>query len=283
MTREIKVRTGCAPARLHASRLRTFPAGTRQPFARQLGVAGLATLAVIGTLAALQAGSEPHQDGIRPGPASSGSTVAPAPESKRHASPVSAPSAPSPEQAASSAAPPLAAPPAPVAVEAAAAPVTSQTSPAARIAAAPSNPFPPDTGDARSASPRPAAGTTLGEAIARCSVKPDPAAPTECLPPEFKALLGELAARFGRVSVVSTTQLHTDNHSRGSVRHRMHQACRAVDLRVEGDNRAVLRYLRSRPEVSGLNTYRNDLIHIDYAERRQTARGSARARSALAD
>lgn len=106
-----------------------------------------------------------------------------------------------------------------------------------------------------------------------------PAAPTECLPAELKALVNDVAGRFGRVTVVSTTHLHTDNHARGSVRHKLHQACRAVDIKVEGDTRAVLRYLRTRPEVNGLNTYRNDLIHIDVAEGRQVARRAARPRS----
>jgi hypothetical protein len=89
-------------------------------------------------------------------------------------------------------------------------------------------------------------------------------APTECLPPGLKAVLQEVQARFGPVTLVSTTALHTDNHSHGSTRHKMHTDCRAVDFKVQGDLQAVLAFLKSRPEVGGINSYRNNgVIHID--------------------
>jgi uncharacterized protein YcbK (DUF882 family) len=79
-------------------------------------------------------------------------------------------------------------------------------------------------------------------------------------------------ARFGTVALVSTLELHTDNHSPGTARHKMHSACKAVDFKVEGDLTAVTAYLRSRPEVSGVNSYRNNrVIHIDAAEGRKLA------------
>jgi uncharacterized protein YcbK (DUF882 family) len=44
----------------------------------------------------------------------------------------------------------------------------------------------------------------------------------------------------------------------------MHTDCRAVDFKVQGDLQAVLAFLKSRPEVGGINSYRNNgVIHID--------------------
>lgn len=99
-----------------------------------------------------------------------------------------------------------------------------------------------------------------------------PAAPTECLPTGLRNVLKDVEARFGAVMLVSTTELHTDNHSRASVRHKLHSACRAVDFKVKGNGKAVVAYLRSRPEVAGINSYGNNgVIHIDHAEPRQVA------------
>ncbi len=99
-----------------------------------------------------------------------------------------------------------------------------------------------------------------------------PAVPTECLPAGLRNVLKDVEARFGAVMLVSTTELHTDNHSRASVRHKLHSACRAVDFKVKGNGKAVVAYLRSRPEVAGINSYGNNgVIHIDHAEPRQIA------------
>ncbi len=99
-----------------------------------------------------------------------------------------------------------------------------------------------------------------------------PALPTDCLPAGLRTVLRDVEARFGPVALVSTTELHTDNHSRGSVRHKLHGACQAVDFKVKGNGKAVVAYLRSRPEVSGVNSYGNNgVIHIDHTEPRQIA------------
>ncbi len=98
-------------------------------------------------------------------------------------------------------------------------------------------------------------------------------APTDCLPVTLRGVLKDVEARFGAVTLVSTTELHTDNHSRGSVRHRLHTACKAIDFKVKGDRWAVVAYLRARPEVAGVNTYGNNgVIHMDHNELRQVAR-----------
>jgi hypothetical protein len=97
-------------------------------------------------------------------------------------------------------------------------------------------------------------------------------APVDCLPEGLRTVLQDVQARFGTVTLVSTRELHTDNHSPGTARHKMHSACKAVDFKVEGDLNAVTAYLRTRPEVSGVNSYRNNrVIHIDAAEGRKLA------------
>ncbi len=94
----------------------------------------------------------------------------------------------------------------------------------------------------------------------------------DCLPEGLRTVLQDVQARFGTVTLVSTRELHTDNHSPGTARHKLHAACRAVDFKVEGDLTAVTAYLRARPEVSGVNSYRNNrVIHIDAAESRKLA------------
>ncbi len=79
-------------------------------------------------------------------------------------------------------------------------------------------------------------------------------APFDCLPEGLRTVLQDVQARFGTVTLVSTRELHTDNHSPGSARHKMHGDCRAVDFKVEGDLTVITAYLRSRPEVSGVNS-----------------------------
>jgi hypothetical protein len=87
--------------------------------------------------------------------------------------------------------------------------------------------------------------------------------PTGCLPESLRAVLSDLQARFGPVEVIATTHLTTDNHSRGSTRDKLHQSCKAVDIRTARDPREVLAYLKSRPEVGGINSYRNRVVHFD--------------------
>ena len=97
-------------------------------------------------------------------------------------------------------------------------------------------------------------------------------APTTCLAPGLHQVLQDVQARFGPVTLVSTTELHTDNHAKGSVRHKLHGSCQAVDFKVEGDLNPVTAYLRTRTEVAGINTYKNNrVIHIDAAHPRSVA------------
>jgi hypothetical protein len=93
--------------------------------------------------------------------------------------------------------------------------------------------------------------------------------PTQCMPAALRQVLDDVASRFGAVTIVSTTRLKTDNHFPGSTREALHGACRAVDFRVEGPLPEVVRYLRGRREIAGLNSYRSGLIHMDVDESRK--------------
>jgi uncharacterized protein YcbK (DUF882 family) len=118
------------------------------------------------------------------------------------------------------------------------------------------------------AQPALAQASPSAQAVVASSAK----TPLDCLPEGLRTVLQDVQARFGTVTLVSTRELHTDNHSRGSARHKMHGDCRAVDFKVEGDLTAITAYLRSRPELSGVNSYRNNrVIHIDAADGRRLA------------
>ena len=54
--------------------------------------------------------------------------------------------------------------------------------------------------------------------------------PMECVPASLKTVLNEVSARFGPLTIVSTTLLQTDNHVSGSDREKLHAACKAVDF-----------------------------------------------------
>lgn len=93
-------------------------------------------------------------------------------------------------------------------------------------------------------------------------------APTRCLPGDLKEVVADVAAKFGPVSVESTHRPRAANRARGGAPRSLHIACRAIDFRVQARARAVLAYLRERPEVGGVKVYRNGIIHIDNGERR---------------
>jgi uncharacterized protein YcbK (DUF882 family) len=104
----------------------------------------------------------------------------------------------------------------------------------------------------------------LQGAVTRGALKTSAAAPTECLPNELRAVLADVAARFGTITVVSTHQLTTGNHSAGSIREKLHHDCKAVDIRPErGRIDEIKRYLSGRREIVGVESYRNGIIHMD--------------------
>jgi hypothetical protein len=104
------------------------------------------------------------------------------------------------------------------------------------------------------------APTSAGAAALKASA----AAPTDCLPSELRAVLTDVAARFGQVTVVSTHRLNTVNHSAGSIREKLHHDCKAVDISVDRSRiEEIKAYLKGRREIGGLESYRNGVIHMD--------------------
>jgi hypothetical protein len=97
------------------------------------------------------------------------------------------------------------------------------------------------------------------------------AAPLQCFSSEVRAVLAGLAKAAGDVEILSTTELHTDNHSPGSIRAELHKACKAVDLRVRGPIADATAFLRGRGEVASIQPYRNGVIHIDFRDGARTA------------
>jgi hypothetical protein len=84
-----------------------------------------------------------------------------------------------------------------------------------------------------------------------------------CMPAPLQTALAAVEARFPGVKVVSTTHLNTDNHSHGSAREKMHLNCRAIDIKTSGNQRQVAAFLHTRPEVGGVEAYRNHVVHFD--------------------
>ena len=120
--------------------------------------------------------------------------------------------------------------------------------------------------DAKTAWPQMAAKPEPAELWPRTTAKAssgDPSAPLDCLPEALRTVLTALEARFGSVKVVATTHLQTQNHSSGSARANMHAACKAVDIKTSHEPKEVMAFLRSRPEVGGTNSYRNNVVHFD--------------------
>jgi hypothetical protein len=115
------------------------------------------------------------------------------------------------------------------------------------------------------------------EQVAKGALSVPADAPTACLPGALRAVLADVAGRFGPVTIASTKHLNTRSHAAGSARHKLHEACKAVDFRVAAQRaEAVKSYLRARPEVGGVEAYRDGIIHIDINENRTAVAKPAR-------
>lgn len=110
--------------------------------------------------------------------------------------------------------------------------------------------------------------TSFASAVAQGGILLRDTTPTRCLPGSLTAVLADVSARFGTVSIQSTHRSHARNRRAGGARQSLHLSCRAIDFRVGSRARGVIAYLRSRPEVGGLKVYRNGIIHIDNGSRR---------------
>ncbi|HEX2727094.1 MAG TPA: D-Ala-D-Ala carboxypeptidase family metallohydrolase [Beijerinckiaceae bacterium] len=147
---------------------------------------------------------------------------------------------------------------------------------------------PPRQPAAQAPAPAPAASgqpgaAALQAAVTRRSVAVNANAATDCLPDDIRALLAEVGRQFGPITIVSTNKHMTGNHSAGSVREKHHLDCRAVDFKPDRHRvEAIKTYLRDRSEISGVDSYRSGMIHIDFHTTRSAGRAAPPTRAAAA-
>lgn len=90
--------------------------------------------------------------------------------------------------------------------------------------------------------------------------------PGDCPAPALRAVLADVSARFGAVAVVASHQGRPNNHTAGSFREKLHHDCKAIDFRPDRSRIDEIKaYLRSRPEIAGVESYRDGVIHMDAA------------------
>lgn len=89
-----------------------------------------------------------------------------------------------------------------------------------------------------------------------------------CLNSRLKAVVYDVASRFGPVTVSSTCRSKKRNASVGGARKSKHLSGNAVDVRVHANHRAAYAYLKSAPGVGGYKHYGGGLFHIDTGPRR---------------
>lgn len=89
-----------------------------------------------------------------------------------------------------------------------------------------------------------------------------------CLDGGLKAIVYQVAANFGPVTVNSTCRSKGRNRAVGGAKRSKHLSGDAVDFRVRSNVSAVYAYLRSSGGVGGLKHYGGGLFHIDNGERR---------------
>jgi hypothetical protein len=101
---------------------------------------------------------------------------------------------------------------------------------------------------------------------------------------EIRAVLADIASRFGPITVVATHQAKIVNHRLGSHREKLHHACRAIDFRPDPRRVSEIKtYLRGQAKIGGLESYRDGVIHIDLAERAAFAAGPPAYRAQITD
>ena len=163
--------------------------------------------------------------------------------------------------------------PAPVAATASAA-----AAPAAPVAASSEEPATTGTFTAPRASAPPARPQAAPHDAMRESAKAQPAAASaDCPLPVLNAVLADVSSQFGAVTVVATHQHKTVNHVVGSPREKLHHDCKAIDFRPERSRLEEIKaYLRGRPEIGGVESYRDGVIHMDLAGRAVAMPGASR-------
>ena len=93
-------------------------------------------------------------------------------------------------------------------------------------------------------------------------------ASSACLNPALRRVVGEVASRFGHVSVSSTCRDHRHNARVGGAKRSFHLSGNAADVRVERNARLVLAFLSAHRGVGGLKHYGGGRFHVDAGPRR---------------
>ena len=92
--------------------------------------------------------------------------------------------------------------------------------------------------------------------------------PWKCLPPQMKAILGQVVDRYGPLTINSTHRSPRHNRRVGGGRRSYHLGCRAVDFRVHGPTPGMVKWLTRQKMVGGYNRYPSGYYHIDTGPRR---------------
>ena len=90
-----------------------------------------------------------------------------------------------------------------------------------------------------------------------------------CIPPQLKSVLGEVAAKFGAVTINSSGRSKAHNRRVGGKKSSFHIGCNAVDFSVHGRKKGLTAYLRRHKLVGGYKYYRKTgHFHIDTGPKR---------------
>ena len=90
----------------------------------------------------------------------------------------------------------------------------------------------------------------------------------ECIPDELKAVLGQIAERWGTVTVNSSHRTLAHNRRVGGKPRSFHLKCQAADFSVKGSHKGLVAFLKDHPLVGGYKRYRAGHFHIDVGPKR---------------
>ena len=93
-------------------------------------------------------------------------------------------------------------------------------------------------------------------------------APANCVPGRLKAVLSQVSAKYGPITVNSTFRSRSKNRAVGGKSKSYHLSCSAVDFRVHGSSRGLMSYLAANKSLGGLKRYASGFYHIDTGPRR---------------
>ena len=92
--------------------------------------------------------------------------------------------------------------------------------------------------------------------------------PWKCVPKRLKNVIAQIRKRYGSVTINSTHRSSSRNRLVGGKKRSYHLRCQAVDFRVHGKTKGLLRWLARHPQVGGYKRYRSGFYHIDTGPKR---------------